>query len=523
MAIEAGTYAESIIDPLVPVTLVGRCAAQVRVNGVGGNQVALYAYLTQGIVARGLTLTGHVGAVYADSGGVTVEDSVLEGNVAVGVFAKNGSNVTVRRTRISDVTVVAGGELGAGVVCNTGSTAVLEDVAVTGNGHRGLAVGGAGSTLLLRHSYVGRQRRAPVSETAAAVLATDGAELELDGTVVVDNDGNGVDVTGAVAKVSRSVVRRSHGTLAGNDGIGVYAAEQATVTMTDSTVGENPVLNVYADGAGTEVMATDSTFRGSASLMGVEIGRGAQVSGGAALYATRVAVAGVASAGLAFQTGSFGRLSQVAISGVSEIAWPNPTYLYGGFGLLSEDGSHVDATEVTVEAATLSAYEVGQDATLTLDRVLSRDMKQSTASGNGTGTQVSRSATLSANRAFFLTSRSNGVVVASGGVAELTDSTVADTLASDGGGFGNAISLFGKGRLTRPTPGSRTTRRSSGRASCPCRRCEPGRSQWYSKAPRSHWPSEPRCMPSGSRSKDWPVSAGSAWPELIAEAPARKW
>lgn len=99
IAVEAGTYAEPIVDPIDSVTVVGRCAEQVKLTGTGGNQVGLYV-VVPGLVVRGITVSGHVVGVFAASGDLTLEDSVVEGNFSAGVFARDGSSLTVRRSRL---------------------------------------------------------------------------------------------------------------------------------------------------------------------------------------------------------------------------------------------------------------------------------------------------------------------------------------------------------------------------------------------------------------------------------------
>lgn len=390
IAIDEGTYPEPIIAPPTNVTLIGRCAEKVRVTGAGGNQVGLYAYNAQKVVARGLTITGHVGGVFAELGELTLEDSVVEGNAAVGVFAKLGSTITVRNSRISQSRYLPGGELGAGVVSNTGSRVTLEDVTLTANDHRGASVGGAGSTLSCNRCVVARGRRAAgETDPAAALLAVDDGVLSVTSSVVLDHDGVGLLAEKATVTLVGSIIDGTRGKLATQDGIGVLARSRARVLVRQTTLANHPVIGVYADGAGTAVDALDVTLRGPPTLTGVEIGRGAQVTTGAIFTAKNLAVFRTSSAGLAFQDAARGELENVA----------------------------VQATQ------------------------------RSSSSGGGNAGQVANDATLSATGSYFADSQTTGFIVVANGTLALAQSTVTATNFDSAGGFGHGITVFRRGSV----------------------------------------------------------------------------
>ena len=448
IAIEEGTYPEPIIAPFAPLTLVGRCAEKVRVTNSGGNQVGLYADGVRGIVARGITITGHAGGVFADFGELTLEDSVIDGNAAVGVFAKNGSIVTVRRSRISNTRYVPAGELGAGVVSNTGSQVKLEDVALTANDHRGASTGGQGSVLSCTRCVVARSR-AGVGETepAAGLLAVDNAVLSVTESVVHDVDGTSVYAERANATVISSVLTGTRGRLADGDGLGVFASRTARVLLSNSTVADHPVIALYVDGAGTVLDVVDSTVRGLASVAATEVGRGAQVTTGGRLTAKNLAVFRTASAALAFQNAASGELDRVAIREVREIGWPTAGFLYGGWGLLCEEMSTCAAKTLSIEKATLSGLSSTGSATSTLEDLAVLDTQRSTSSGGGNAGQVANAARLTVRRGYFGDNRTTGFIVVNQGLLTMTAGTVADTLPAEDGSFGHGITVFRNGNV----------------------------------------------------------------------------
>lgn len=446
IAIDEGTYPEPIIAPPTNVTLIGRCAEKVRVTGAGGNQVGLYAYNAQKVVARGLTITGHVGGVFAELGELTLEDSVVEGNAAVGVFAKLSSTITVRNSRISQSRYVPGGELGAGVVSNTGSRVTLEDVTLTANDHRGASVGGAGSTLSCNRCVVARGRRAAgETEAAAALLAVDDGVLSVASSVVLDHDGVGLLAEKATVTLVGSVIDGTRGKLATQDGIGVLARSRARVLVRQTTLANHPVIGVYADGAGTAVDALEVTLRGPPTLTGVEIGRGAQVTTSAVFTAKNLAVFRTSSAGLAFQDAARGELENVAVAEVREIGWPSPSMLYGGFGVLCEERSSCSAKRLSVQRATLSGVSSTVGATFTLERAAVQATQRSSSSGGGNAGQVANDATLFATGSYFADSQTTGFIVVGGGTLALAQSTVTATNLDPSGGFGHGITVFRRG------------------------------------------------------------------------------
>ena len=79
-----------------PVTIVGKCAAEVVIENPGDKRAGILVTSATGVVVRGVTLKGHTTGVYVKGAGdVTVEDSILDANKWMGLY------VLTRATRSS--------------------------------------------------------------------------------------------------------------------------------------------------------------------------------------------------------------------------------------------------------------------------------------------------------------------------------------------------------------------------------------------------------------------------------------
>ncbi|MEI9885749.1 MAG: hypothetical protein WDN08_04470 [Rhizomicrobium sp.] len=101
VAINAGTYVEGLTIEK-PVTVVGRCAAQVHVTSPGGDVSGVLTGQAPTIAVRGITFTGFSGGLLIYNGAdATIEDVVIEGSLRVGIEVDQ-SKATVRRAKLVD-------------------------------------------------------------------------------------------------------------------------------------------------------------------------------------------------------------------------------------------------------------------------------------------------------------------------------------------------------------------------------------------------------------------------------------
>lgn len=238
IAVYPGTYAEGV-NLARPVTIVGRCAAQVNLNVPAATDTGIAVSGFTGTVVRGLTITGGRPGLAAVAGGsLTFEDGVLEGSRELGAYTDGaGSLLTLVRSVVRNTQVASDGRYGYGADVETGAKLVLED-----------------SELFANH-------------TVGAFVQNPGSKMT----------------------VTRSVV---HGTLPGGQGAGhgIQVEGSATaLTVEQSAIFDNRILGVYATGAGAQVQLTDSVVRDT-QVEAIDQLAGVHIEGGAHLVMRRCAL-----------------------------------------------------------------------------------------------------------------------------------------------------------------------------------------------------------------------------------------
>ncbi|HEY3450347.1 MAG TPA: hypothetical protein VGK67_28595 [Myxococcales bacterium] len=294
IAVESGTYLERLAVT-VPVTVVGRCAEKVIVDG---SQVGKSGILNRGVVGvevRGLTLRKHVFGVSVSVGGtLKLEESVLEANADCGVSVHDApSAVTLSRVAIRGTVVNAAGQHGYGMQVISGAKAQLNDVVLQANHGVGLIMGAAAADgTPAQVQAAGLAVRKTVFATSldtTAVVVISGGRLTLDRGAVVDNPSTGLFVRDAQsqATLTHTIIRGT--TWDGVQGLGVVAQGGGSLSLDSCGLLGNEGGALLSDEAGSQVTLARSLVVG-ASASGGGIGSGLSVNRGASLQADGVAV-----------------------------------------------------------------------------------------------------------------------------------------------------------------------------------------------------------------------------------------
>lgn len=450
IAVEAGTYGEFIDLFADDVSVVGRCAEKVifETPTPGGSRSGVRFPALGRARLSGVTITGYRGAIAAEGGELVVEDSLIDGNETLGVYAFTGAKVTIRRSKISHTT--PGPMLGSAVVIKTGSVVTLEDSAVVDNYFRHVTVDGRDaapdvSTLIATRTVFARNTKHTGME--AAITALDGGLVELSRSAVLDSYGQGIHVAdeGSRAALDESVVRRSRGTLAENAGIGVAVMAKGVVELVSSAVTDHPVVGVYAGKEGARAVLEKSVVVGVPADQKVEFGRGVSASQGARLEMTDSAVVGCPQSGVGLQMSAIGVFEHVYVAGSRPYDSKTAIGQFGGFGLLVEDGSTATVKRSSFVDNTAAGLTSMHEAEVTADAVLVRGTKELSSFGAGSGLQVGR-AKMTVTHCAISGSSSESVVVGSGAVVSMSACTVHGTSRSASGSFGHGIVVFSSGR-----------------------------------------------------------------------------
>ncbi|MDB5217760.1 MAG: putative cell surface protein [Myxococcaceae bacterium] len=213
IAVDAGAYKEKL-TPTKSVTIIGRCPEQVVFSTGDGTGPGLRVENVD-VIAKNMTFRGFQGGVAAFGSKTTLSGIVVEDSVLNGISASNAgtvltlSNVVVRGTRLP-----AGNNQSFGLVAQKGAKLEVDDSVIADNDFANVVSTGAGVATHVTRSII-RDGRPPTTGTFAksfgvGFYVSSGGSLNLEESAVIDNAADGIVVskggsTGAAA--SGKIVR----------------------------------------------------------------------------------------------------------------------------------------------------------------------------------------------------------------------------------------------------------------------------------------------------------------------------
>jgi len=325
IAIDEGTYSGTV-SLSKTVSLVGRCAAKVKLNGAGATTPGLEIARKIQASIRGITVADfevgvsagggadvmidelviqenrRLGILGSDAGtrvqakdvvvrrtlpdasgrfghgaasgfeaDMTIEDSAITGSSEIGAGAQKDGRITVRRTVVAGVAQREGnGAYGWGIGTQTGGHATVVESAIFDTFAGGVVAAEAGTAVRLERSYVRGVRRGPTSgggtSAAAALAQGKGAALDVVGSTLAGAEKHGVFVTlGATATVASSVVRDIEGSAL--DGAGIQITEDGSATLSATAIVATTVSGISSAGhlEASDVVIEDAAGAGLAA------------------------------------------------------------------------------------------------------------------------------------------------------------------------------------------------------------------------------------------------------------------
>jgi hypothetical protein len=437
IAVESGIYPEVLDVRDDGVTIAGRCAAEVRIQGEAGSAEAVFLESATDLVLRGLTISGFEIAVLADGTRITLEDVVLDGNrwVGVGTLWDDGE-VVLRRSVVRDTLRGSQPYPTHGILAARGGRITLEDSVLAGNLYAALVVDEGGHATVQR-SVIRGTRPEPDGGFAGiggyGVVVAKGSEATVVESAIVDNQSSGLGVTsphagiGSRATITRSVVGRTTKNEPGA-ARAVEAADGAELVVEDSTLLMSEEMGVIVETPGTLLRLSGVVVRGPIADDGSAGGPGVIVSEGAAAEIEGTAIVGNRVMGIYAQLGGAVTVRESLIQGTLPSLGPTDfgDAHYGvGVGVLP--GSRLDAVDTAVVGnREMSLFVRGPGAAVTLGRVLVTDTLYDADDRYGRGINVQDGASLDAVDSAVLRSTEVGLV-SFGSSVTLTGSTIGYT------------------------------------------------------------------------------------------------
>lgn len=412
VAIEAGTYADGIVASS-NITVVGRCAAEVRVVGSSLEMHGVLADGAKNVVVKGVTLVGHFEGARAMRGGdITMEDVVIERPRMIGFIAWNrASRINFVRSVVRDVQAHATASVHSLANADEGGTIELLDATVVGSPTDGIVATNHGitaqpSVAILERTVI-RDVGSSVNGAAGVVMAGN-ARGEVIESAVVESRQIGVMTSGPDASltVARSEIRDIGGSRRADDGLssgGVFAFE-GTITLDDTSIHQATQAGILAYRA--SVSATGVVVRGTRPGADGDSGTGAYGSE-ATLSLARSALIDNAWFGAYGDTTAL-ELREVLVQGTHATLAKNT-----GMGVGATDGAEATLDGVTVignddvGVIVHGELEDGRRTTLRGKRVAVLDPR----TGYGNGMIVEVGGLLELDVALVRGARQGGIVV----------------------------------------------------------------------------------------------------------------
>jgi hypothetical protein len=440
IAVEAGTYGEAL-DIERSVSVVGRCAAEVEITSAGGAQPGI-ASDADGVVLRGLTVSGHLGGgVQVSGGSVRVEQCQLEDNVGFGAAAL-GATLTVVETRIADT--VSDGAYGLGAFAlESGRLELVDSVIVRA---QQIAVGVAkGSSASVTRSVIRDTETADRPAGRAIQVDTD-STIEVESSALLDNSGAAMAFGGGAttATVRQTVMR-------GGAGPGIIVRTGASLDLFECVVGGFGGWGIFAS-EDSVTTARRSVFRGADGTQSNATG-GVLFETGAMATLEDVAIVDNVGMGVQLQESSPGTtIRRSLVQGSRATVGASD-----GFGVAVGFGATLVADDLALvgnEIAGLVVFGAGTDgnpSAATADRLLVRDTLASPTAGYGRGVDVSEGATLALSSSAVSHSIEMALGVSYGSIADIADTVLRGTAASATGAADGVMVVDATLRMARST------------------------------------------------------------------------
>jgi Right handed beta helix region len=347
IAVAPGRYLEDV-DVTRPVTIAGKCAAEVVIENPGDRRAGILVTNATGVTVRGVTLKGHTTGVYVKGAGdVTVEDSVLDANKWMGVYVLDQGHAKLVRTRVSGTVPDATGAYGWGIAAQKGGSIELEDSAVVRATGEGIVVANPGTKLRMSRSVV-RDTLPDAKNFAFGVSAAGGASAEITESLLSGNPVLNLQVTDAatIATVTRSSVTASRGDGRDDTGRGIQILHGGRLVLVGSWLSHNAgdaIVFIGPDSSGT---IEGSTVTGALIEDETAPGRGGILAAkGTTLAVSDTAIAGTREVGLIVQDeGTTVTATKVLVTGTRGASAPGEERPELGYGVGVAWGGSLEMT-----------------------------------------------------------------------------------------------------------------------------------------------------------------------------------
>ncbi len=457
IAVAAGTYRESLTLRR-PVSLVGKCAPQVRIEGPFSQMAGILVSGAQGVTLRGLTLANHaLSGVYVYKGGsAELFDVIADGNVGNGLFVTGaGSVLRASHTLVHSSKPDGAGKFGWGAGAQSQGSLELSDSALLANTGYGVALTSGATTSLLR-VVVRDTVPGPTGELGYGVVVQGASTATISRSLIERSTGVGVKVSEAqsTATLTESVIRLTVPDSVPLSGHGAVATTGGAITLRASVVAENARSGVMVKGATSSARVEGSVVRGPLPFRPGRFAYGIVADETSSLEVVDSAVVGTVSNALMTQRGATAHLTGVLVrdtvthpsdldaklsgTGVGLTVGQGSTVVVEGSAFVGNHSSGVVANVLAEPGQTPDPSAIPPTVTLASSVILGTLPGANGLAGHGV--DVAGGSQVRVDRSVLSGNREAGVlVVQPGSAVELGSTLVSGTLARVDGSMGHGV------------------------------------------------------------------------------------
>ena len=375
IAIESGTYAEGI-QLTESVAVVGRCAAEVLVDGTVGFVPGVRASGAIDAAVSGVTLVGHLPGVQAKSGAkLTMREVVVEGARDLGFFGQGSDTLLVVEDSVVRGTQTEPSDYGFGVNVESGATVEVHGSEIAENSIAAVFVLSSGSTAMVVDSIVRDTLPDFGGYFGHGLHTQEGGRIVVERSSVANSRTLGGYASGSGSRIelTDSIVRDTQAGPGGQFGHALQADSKAALDVRRSALVDNRFITVFVFDEGSTASFESATLRGTLPGPGDSGGRAISLQEGAQATLDKTALVDHGEYGLVVGgVGTSAELVDSLIRGTRRLE--GGEY---GWGINCADGGHVALAGSTLDDNEEYGLAVGVGSTATVEGSIVRGTRRS--------------------------------------------------------------------------------------------------------------------------------------------------
>ncbi len=369
IAVDAGTYRESL-TVVRSVTIAGRCAEKVKIDGAGSAQPGIVSG-APGATVRGVSFVNWYWGTSVEVGTITFEDTLFERNKEIGVAVVDGATVKLTRSVVRDTLPLQ--VAGLGIAVTKGARAFVQDSVIAKSRGAGIYVAES-SSVTVDGSVIRDTDADKRNQFGFGLSLNGGSSGEVKRSAFLENRKAGARTTaGTKLTIEESVVRGTKPDTSTNGvGTGLNAIDGSMIVAKKIAISANngPAITSLRDAT---IRVEQGSFVGQKGDKDGDLGSGAYVFAKGKIELVDVAIIDSGASGVSvFDEGTTFSMTS------SLITASRPSYdrKVMGLGMAISRGGHATVKDSTIAFNHHSGIYLWEEASLDITGTLVRGTKK---------------------------------------------------------------------------------------------------------------------------------------------------